>query len=225
MKPPRPYARPLTPADLPEEVRALLDDIPLQEPPQQGRTSRVAFTRDARGDPVVLKRSVGPHLEVIRREHHALCTLYPLGVPVPEPLLFLERPTSFGREGWLVTRRLLGTTLETALRTELDHALRVSLLRDFGAALARLHRTLPPTDFGSFDWLENVLTITNSLNPTTDVVQQWRIRNEQPTPVATALIHGDLFLDNVMTADGRVTGLIDWAFADVGDPRYDVAVA
>ncbi|GGS12327.1 hypothetical protein GCM10008960_42480 [Deinococcus sedimenti] len=57
------------------------------------------------------------------------------------------------------------------------------------------------------------------------MVQQWRIRNEQPTPVATALIHGDLFLDNVMTADGRVTGLIDWAFADVGDPRYDVAVA
>ena len=93
MECPRPYAAPLTPADLPGEVRAALGDDPrLEEPPRQGRTSRVAFAPDAGGDPVVIKRSAGPHLELIRREHRALLAVRPLGVPAPEPLLFLERP-------------------------------------------------------------------------------------------------------------------------------------
>lgn len=211
--------------DLPDEVRAVLDDTPLQEPPQQGRTSRVAFALDASGGPVVLKRSAGPHLEVIRREYRALRALHSLGVSAPEPFLFLEPLTSFGREGWLVTRRLPGITLEAALRAELARARRTSLLTDFGAALARLHATPPPTDFGSHDWLENILAVANSLNPTTDLAGFERLRRERPTPVAPALLHGDLFLNNVMTAGGRVTGLIDWAFSAVGDPRYDVAVA
>lgn len=201
------------------------DDTPLQEPAQQGRTSRVAFALDASGSPVVLKRSVGPHLEVIRREHRVLRAVHPLGVLAPEPLLFLERPTSFGPEGWLVTRRLLGTTLEAALSAELDRARRASFLTDFGAALARLHATPPPPGFGGHDWLENALAFANSLNPTVDAARFEQLRNERPAPLATTLIHGDLFLDNIMTAGGRVTGLIDWSFADVGDPRYDVAVA
>ncbi|GGO28692.1 hypothetical protein GCM10008949_21470 [Deinococcus humi] len=203
----------------------MLDDSPLQEPPQQGRTSRVAFALDASGGPIVLKCSAGEHLEVIRREHQALRTVHPLGVPAPQPLLFLERPTSLGREGWLVTQRLPGTTLETALSTELDRARRTSLLTDFGAALARLHATTPPPDFGSYNWLEHTLEVTNTLNPAVDPARIERLRNKRPSPVAPALIHGDLFLDNVMTVGGRVIGLIDWAFADIGDPRYDVAVA
>lgn len=225
MAPSCPYELPLWGPDLPDEVRAVLDDTPLQEPPQQGHTSRVAFALDASGSPVVLKRSAGSHLEVIRREYRALRALHPLGVPAPEPLLLLERLTAFGREGWLVTRRMPGTTLETALRAELGRARRTSLLTDFGAALARLHATPPPTDFGRHDWLETTLAVANSLSPTADLARFERLRRERPAPVAPALIHGDVFLDNVMTAGGRVTGLIDWAFAAVGDPRYDVAVA
>jgi aminoglycoside phosphotransferase (APT) family kinase protein len=203
----------------------VLDDTPLQEPLRQGLTSRVAFALDVSGDPVVLKYSVGPHLEVIRREYRALRAVHPLGVPAPEPLLFLERSASFGLEGWLVTRRLPGTTLKEKLNTEPARVRRASLLTDFGATLARLHATPPPPDFGRSDWLENFLTLANSLNPTADVAQMERLRNERPAPLITVLMHGDVFLDNVMATDGRVTGLIDWSFADVGDARYDVAVA
>lgn len=219
------YATPLTHTDLPDEVRALLDDdTPLQEPPQQGRTSRVALALDASGGPVVLKRSAGRHLNVIRREHHALLAVHPLGVPAPEPLLYLERPAPSGREGWLVIRRVPGTTLEVALGAGSDGA-RAPLLADFGAALARLHATPPPQGFGSPDWLETTLAFAHTLNPTADAARREPLQNGRPAPVATALIHGDLFLDNVMTVGGRVTGFIDWAFADVGDPRYDVTVA
>ncbi|MFC4637807.1 phosphotransferase family protein [Deinococcus hohokamensis] len=225
MAPPRPYAEPLTPANLPDEVRALLDATPLDEPLRQGRTSRVAFALDASGNPIVLKRSIGPHLEVIRREHRALYSLSPLGVSAPEPLLYLERPGSFGLEGWLVTRRLPGTTLEEALSAEPDRDRRTSLLTDFGAALARLHATPPRPGFGHPDWLENVLGVAHRLQPAADAARIEQLRLERPVPVVPSLIHGDVFLDNVMVAGGRVTGLIDWAFADVGDPRYDVAVA
>ncbi len=225
MAPSRLYATPLRTADLPDEVRVVLDDTPLQEPPQQGRTSRVAFARDASGDPVVLKRSVGPHLAVLRHEHRALGALHPLGVPAPEPLLFLERPTALGPEGWLVTRLLPGTTLEAELRAEQDPGRRASLLMDFGAALARLHATPPPPGFGSHDWLEQFLATASRLNPTATASRLERLHHARPAPRAKALIHSDLFLDNVMTTTGRVMGFIDWAFADVGDPRFDVAVA
>ncbi|MFC4455431.1 phosphotransferase family protein [Deinococcus sonorensis] len=226
MEPPRPYAVSLTLADLPDEVRAMLAaDTPLQEPPRQGRTSRVAFALDASGRPVVLKRSVGPHLEVIRREHRALCAVHPLGVPAPEPLLFLERAASAGLEGWLMTRRLPGITLEAALGAELDRAGRTALLTNFGAHLARLHATPPPPGLGGHDCLETVLASARRLNPAADVARFDPRRNRPPAPVALAFIHGDLFLVNVMTEGGRVTGLIDWSFAEVGDPRSDVAVA
>lgn len=39
------------------------------------------------------------------------------------------------------------------------------------------------------------------------------------------LIHGDLNLENVLVSNGAVTGLIDWSGGDLGDPRYDVALA
>ena len=48
---------PFTAADLPLELRALVDTaVPFTDPPRQGRTSRVVFARDLGGNPVVIKR-------------------------------------------------------------------------------------------------------------------------------------------------------------------------
>ncbi|NJP39269.1 aminoglycoside phosphotransferase family protein [Alkalicoccus luteus] len=38
-------------------------------------------------------------------------------------------------------------------------------------------------------------------------------------------MHGDFTIDNVLIHGGRITGIIDWAGAAYGDPRYDVALA
>lgn len=222
----RAYSMPLTRTDLPDKVRAVLDQhAPLEEPPQQGRTSRVAFALDVDGSPAVIKCSAGRDLEVIRREYHALCVLHPLGVPVPAPLVFVERLTATGVEAWLVMQRIPGTTLEAALRTERDPTRRTSLLTELGRLLAGLHATPLPPGFGCDDWLDSALGLATSLNPAVDATRLEILRGERPSAMATCLIHGDLFLDNVMTAAGRVTGFIDWAFAASGDPRYDVAVA
>ena len=38
-----------------------------------------------------------------------------------------------------------------------------------------------------------------------------------------AVVHGDFGFDNLMCLDGRVTGVLDWAEARIGDPLYDLA--
>ena len=42
-------------------------------------------------------------------------------------------------------------------------------------------------------------------------------------PDRRGLVHGDFGSNNVLTAEDRITGVIDWSEAMVGDPRYDIA--
>jgi aminoglycoside phosphotransferase (APT) family kinase protein len=41
-------------------------------------------------------------------------------------------------------------------------------------------------------------------------------------PELEAIVHWDFTPDNVLTRDGRVTGVIDWEGARPGDPRFDL---
>jgi len=42
-------------------------------------------------------------------------------------------------------------------------------------------------------------------------------------PEDRSLVHGDFGYDNVLTADGRVTAVLDWGEGQYGDPLYDIA--
>ncbi|UYN99740.1 MAG: aminoglycoside phosphotransferase family protein [Devosia sp.] len=48
-------------------------------------------------------------------------------------------------------------------------------------------------------------------------------RWSEDLPDRRGLIHGDFGSNNVLVADGTVTGLIDWSEAKLGDPDYDLA--
>ena len=48
------------------------------------------------------------------------------------------------------------------------------------------------------------------------------MRNRIPAPVPLALCHGDFQPSNFLYAKGKVSGLIDWENAHVGDPREDL---
>jgi aminoglycoside phosphotransferase (APT) family kinase protein len=43
--------------------------------------------------------------------------------------------------------------------------------------------------------------------------------------VAPVLLHGDYHFSNALVFDGRISGIIDWEYAALGDPRWDVANA
>lgn len=48
------------------------------------------------------------------------------------------------------------------------------------------------------------------------------LRRTKPRPLPLSVIHGDFNPANFLYADGRVTALIDWENARVGDPREDL---
>lgn len=48
------------------------------------------------------------------------------------------------------------------------------------------------------------------------------LRRNKPRPLPLSLIHGDFNPANFLYADGKVTALIDWENARVGDPREDL---
>lgn len=52
--------------------------------------------------------------------------------------------------------------------------------------------------------------------------QAW-LADDSYWPLETAVVHGDLYAGHVMVeADGRVTGMIDWTEARLGDPAIDL---
>jgi hygromycin-B 4-O-kinase len=48
-------------------------------------------------------------------------------------------------------------------------------------------------------------------------------RLAEESPEERRLVHGDFGSNNVLCDAGRITGVIDWSEAMVGDPLYDVA--
>ena len=52
-----------------------------------------------------------------------------------------------------------------------------------------------------------------------------RLEATRPALSPEVLIHGDLALDNVLVDEDGSLSLIDWSGGDVGDPRYDIALA
>lgn len=58
-------------------------------------------------------------------------------------------------------------------------------------------------------------------DPIVDEGFAW-VRSREPDPVAPRIVHGDYRIGNCLIDGGRVTGLIDWELAYVGDPRFDL---
>ena len=83
-----------------------------------------------------------------------------------------------------------------------------------GRVQARLHAAPLPdeTRFSDLDWV--------SIFGEVDPALRARLA---AAPGRRALLHLDLHPANVMVAGDRITGLIDWENARIGDPRADVA--
>lgn len=48
-------------------------------------------------------------------------------------------------------------------------------------------------------------------------------REQLPPPEPSILVHGDLLGQNILLSPGEPTGVIDWEYAALGDPAYDLA--
>jgi aminoglycoside phosphotransferase (APT) family kinase protein len=147
--------------------------------------------------------------DTARREVAAMRAAAKHGLPVPA----VQAHETWHDRSVLLLDWCEGRTLlpEVMARPELTDA----SARAFGLMQARIHATPAPTELRRHDdeWLAWAGPDEAALH---DRLRALDLRGD-------ALLHFDYHPNNVLFADGRVTGVLDWANATAGDPRADVA--
>ena len=145
-------------------------------------------------------------------------------------LLASADPTILGG-AFLVMERLAGRPLLDARRIGVGSVLAEMQLRlhalDAEVLLRALDREGPPigrevaTFEGHLARLERRIADA-SLHGLTQAMR-WLSEHRPPDGPARVICHGDLHPQNILMADGRVTGVIDWPNVVVADREFDVA--
>lgn len=177
---------------------------------------------------VVLRSDTAPEADPdgMLREAALLSGAAQRGVPVPRVL-------AAGRGGedfpvpFVLTTFVPGETLAPRLlRAFAQQGGGEDFVRELGGHLARIHAMDVPalidpagTDVHA-EWHARyrVLGVESAVF---ERAFQWLDEN-RPAEVSKTLVHGDFRLGNLMVDDGRVTGVLDWELAHVGDPREDL---
>ncbi|MFO1428133.1 MAG: phosphotransferase [Steroidobacteraceae bacterium] len=58
-----------------------------------------------------------------------------------------------------------------------------------------------------------------------DLAYAWLFAHPLAADRPQCMIHGDFGVHNAMVRDGRLTGVLDWELAQLGDPAQDIAQA
>ena len=105
-----------------------------------------------------------------------------------------------------------------------------AMITDIAGALARIHALdvsalgfLPQLDAG--EGVEKFVAQFESFGGDRPIIAlglQW-LRAHLPPPTPPRLVHGDMRIGNLMAEDGRLTGVLDWELAHLGDPHEDLA--
>ena len=188
------------------------------------------------GDDMVLRLPRRPGESLDEFLSHGVLSRLASFLPVPVPALIAEGqptaayPASWGVLRWLdgetpVEGRLAAPGLLAADLAEFLWALwKVNVSTVDLAAWPLAHRGGPLTDQNDF-----TLQAINQLHGQIDtdaVLSVWNHAVQlQPWDGAETLIHADLMPGNLLTKNGRLGGVIDFATAGVGDPAQDLIVA
>ena len=153
-----------------------------------------------------------------------------LGYPSPRVLLASADPAILGG-AFLVMERLPGRPLLDVRRTGIGSLLAELQLRlhalDAEVLLQALDREGPPisreaaTFEGHLARLER--RITHAKLHGLEKAMRWLSDHRPSARAARVICHGDFHPQNILMADGRVTGVLDWPNVVVADREFDVA--
>ncbi|MFM5949897.1 MAG: phosphotransferase family protein [Novosphingobium sp.] len=220
-------------ASLPEGLAAALRRIGLPAPEALERLSGGANMESWRftaGTEIcVLRRA--PSLEMMagRPMDHAgeaalIRAARAAGVMAPEVLVELTPDDGIG-SGY-VMRAIPGSPDPHAFLAEADPALAI---RDIARELVATHSTdctglaVPVMDTAeALGELRKRFLDYGGDRPILALALRWLEANIPP-PVAPRLVHGDFRLGNLMFEHGRLTGVLDWELAHLGDWHEDLA--
>lgn len=153
-----------------------------------------------------------------------------LGYPAPRVLLASADPTILG-DAFLVMERLAGRPLLDVRRIGIASVLAEMQLRlhalDAEVLLQALDREGPPisrevaTFEGHLARLER--RVAHAKLHGLEKATRWLSEHRPPAGPARVICHGDFHPQNILMADGRVTGVLDWPNVVVADREFDVA--
>jgi aminoglycoside phosphotransferase (APT) family kinase protein len=209
----------------------------------EGGWSRLSYVADVKGDGnfkrfVVRVKPEGGFLQTdLSVEYEILRALTSLDLPTPRPVSFYapERNPFGGPffimeylegEAFNVWRDLDRQRLEAYWYSG-DY----SLATDIVTYLARIHEVseaavpegIPRTTFAQHRrrWQQEYDASGLCRDPVIEEAFVWLEENE-PERLELGLVHGDYRVGNVLVDQGRVSGILDWELAHVGDTRYDL---
>jgi aminoglycoside phosphotransferase (APT) family kinase protein len=156
-----------------------------------------------------------------------LAPLLPVAVPVPLAQGAPARgyPWTWGVYPWLEGEN-----------PKIGGVADVSLTRDVVRFVNALHRLDPaggpparrgaPLRAVQGKWADAALAELHGVIDIDAAAAAWNAAIEAPPwPGPPVWVHGDLLLGNLLLQGGRLTGVIDWGEAGVGDPACDLIVA
>jgi aminoglycoside phosphotransferase (APT) family kinase protein len=197
--------------------------------------------------PLVLRRDPGePPVDNdchrIHNEYRIIRAVFERGFPAPEALWLDTEHELLPGGDFIVMRRAPGETGGNVFRSK--DSISRQLLQVLAEAMARLH-TMPPclelgdltqsirTDAWSLsipesitrylqEWLHIYQTNTHNPSLTLMGLYGWLLANVPQAEGRPALLHGDIGFHNMVVHEGRLSVLLDWEFAHVGDPAEDL---
>jgi aminoglycoside phosphotransferase (APT) family kinase protein len=162
------------------------------------------------------------------REFRVLRGLHGAGVRAPAALAVDARGEVLGFPS-VVLERMPGTGSVTAFLKPEDPALSRSLTEDLARAAAELHGAdAAPTLLEATDpidyWEQLFRGARYEPHAVLCSIYRW-LRLQRPANERPAVVHGDFRPGNFLHEAGRITALLDWEMAHLGDPAEDIAWA
>ena len=205
---------------------------------QENWLLRTVFEGGAQDGPqaLVLRTDAVSGVAFSRPRHEEFALLkaaHAAGVPTPEPLWLSAEGAGLGKP-FYVMRQVAGLAAGHKLVKDGAVPDPDALAEALGLALARIHAIRPPRDDLAFlgtpaasPALTAVATLRGYLDdlPEAHADLEWGLRwCERHAPAAreAVLVHQDFRTGNYMVEGSTLTAVLDWEFADWGDPMSDI---
>jgi aminoglycoside phosphotransferase (APT) family kinase protein len=196
----------------------------------------------------VIRRDIGENAgldtscHLIHREYPVIRAAYEQGFPAPEALWLDTEHSLLPGGHFLVMRRAPGKVAGNffGAQTEIPHDL-ADILAD---KMAQLHNIPPLRELGTLtdtiqpalwdmplgecvehyirNWYEFYLREQNTPSPALVALYGWLLDNIPDSTGTPRLIHGDIGFHNFLLHEGRMSALVDWEFAHIGDPAEEL---
>jgi aminoglycoside phosphotransferase (APT) family kinase protein len=212
--------------------------------PVSGGNARKAFRFDLiQGDGIMpcimLMQAESGQLESdLGAEFRVIAGLENTGVPAPRALWLDADGSSLGAPA-IIMERVSGVTDFLALRAPEPADINRAVALDFADAAAKLHAVEwrsqglgflgnPTRETAAAEqiayWESLFLKHRMEPFPAIAFAFQW-LKDHAPVAERVCLVHGDFRLGNFLYEGTRITALLDWEMAHLGDPVEDIAWA